>query len=41
MIQDIQFADLISWSTFQYLEKNNRTFIEIIEDKCNLIEFKK
>ena len=37
----IQFADLVSWSIFQYLERNNIIFIEIIENKYILTEFKK
>lgn len=35
----IQFADLISWSTFQYLERKNEAYLKIIENKYILIEF--
>lgn len=37
----IQFADLVSWSIFQYLERNSTTFIKIIENEYILMEFKK
>jgi len=37
----IQFVDLISWSSFQYLEKNNENFLKIVENKYTLFEYKK
>lgn len=37
----IQFVDLVSWSTFQYLERDNKLYLRIIEDKCILTEFNK
>ncbi|MEA4957927.1 hypothetical protein SDC9_37516 [bioreactor metagenome] len=37
----IQFADLVSWSTFQYLERNNKIFLQIIENKHEIMEFNK
>ncbi|MCL2688078.1 MAG: DUF3800 domain-containing protein [Methanobrevibacter sp.] len=37
----IQIVDLISWSTFQYLDRNNKLYLQIIKDKCILTEFNK
>lgn len=37
----IQFVDLVSWSTFQYLERDNKICMRIIENKCILTEFNK
>ena len=37
----IQFADLISWVIFQKFEYKNPKFLESIEDKCDIIFYKK
>ena len=37
----IQFADLISWTIFQKFEYERLEFLEIIENKCNIIFYNK
>jgi len=37
----IQFVDLVSWSSFQYLEKNKQNFLKIIKNKYILFEYQK
>lgn len=35
----IQVADIISWSTYQYIENNNNEYINLIENKVIKLVF--
>ncbi len=35
----IQIADIISWSTYQYMENNNKEYINLIDNKTIKVVF--